>query len=86
MSVGINDNHFITIPTGQYQRLTVTTQIPSYLQAPITKGDKIGDLVVKFDDKTISTRPLYALQTVETGGLYTRMKDSMRLTFKHWFG
>jgi D-alanyl-D-alanine carboxypeptidase (penicillin-binding protein 5/6) len=86
VTVGLTESQFITIPTGQYQRLAISTKIPSYLQAPIKKGDKIGDLVVKFDKNIISTRPLYALQTVETGGFYTRTKDSMRLTFKRWFG
>ncbi|MDP3268608.1 MAG: D-alanyl-D-alanine carboxypeptidase family protein [Legionella sp.] len=86
VTVGLTDNQFITIPTGQYQRLNISTNIPSYLQAPIKKGDKVGDLVVKFDNNIVSTRPLYALQTVETGGFYTRTKDSIRLVFKRWFG
>lgn len=86
ISVGLTDEQFITIPAGQYQRLNISTKVPSYLQAPIKKGDKVGDLVVQFDNNTISTRPLYALQTIETGGFYTRTKDSIRLTFKSWFG
>lgn len=84
--VGLSDSQFVTIPTGQYQRLTISTKVPSYLKAPINKGDKVGDLIVKFDDKIISTRPLHALQTVESGGLYTRAKDSISLSFKGWFG
>ncbi|KTD62702.1 D-alanyl-D-alanine carboxypeptidase family protein [Legionella shakespearei] len=86
ISVGLTDEQFITIPTGQYQRLNITTKVPAYLQAPINKGDKVGDLVVQFDNNIISTRPLYALQSVETGGFYTRTKDSIKLTFKSWFG
>ena len=86
VSVGLTENQFITIPTGQYQRLTISTKVPSYLQAPIKKGDKVGDLIVKFDNNLISTRPLYALQSIESGGIYTRTKDSIRLTFKDWFG
>lgn len=85
VTVGLTDDQFITIPTGQYQRLTISTKVPAYLQAPIKKGDKVGDLVVQFDNNIISTRPLYALQTIETGGIYTRMKDSIRLTFRNWF-
>lgn len=86
VTVGLTDDQFITIPSGQYQRLTISTKVPSYLQAPIKKGDKVGDLVVQFDNNVVSTRPLYALQTVESGGFYTRMKDSIRLTFRNWFG
>lgn len=86
VTVGLTENQFVTIPTGQYQRLKVSTKVPSYLQAPIKKGDKIGDLVVAFDNNIISSRPLYALQTVESGGFYTRTKDSIRLLFESWFG
>lgn len=86
VTVGLTDDHFITIPSGQYQRLSISTKVPSYIQAPIRKGDKIGELVVRFDNKTIATRPLYALQSVETGGWYTRTKDSLRLSYRNWFG
>ncbi len=86
ITVGLNDDQYITIPTGQYQRLNISTKVPSYLEAPIKKGDKIGDLVVQFDNNIVSTRPLYALQNVESGGFYTRTKDSIRLAFKRWFG
>jgi len=86
VSVGLAGNQFVTIPTGQYQRLNISTKIPSYLQAPIKKGDNVGELVVKFDNNIIATKPLYALQDIELGGFYTRARDSISLTFKNWFG
>lgn len=86
VTVGLSDDQFITIPTGQYQRLKISTKIPAYLQAPIKKGDKVGELVVQFDNNIIATHPLYTLQDVEAGGFYTRTKDSIRLAFNHWFG
>jgi D-alanyl-D-alanine carboxypeptidase (penicillin-binding protein 5/6) len=30
--------------------------------------------------------PLYAIQAIPAGGFMTRSKDSIRLTFKKWFG
>jgi len=42
VTVGLTDDQYITIPAGQYQRLYISTKIPSYLQAPIKKGDKIS--------------------------------------------
>lgn len=86
LTVGVLQNQFITIPSGQYQRLSVNTKIPQYLQAPIKKGDKVGELLVTFDGNLIATQPLYALDTIEQGGIYVRMKDALRLTFKRWFG
>lgn len=86
VAVGLNEPQFVTIPQGQYKRLSVNTKIPKHIQAPVKKGDQIGELVIKFDDNIIASKPLYALQDVEKGGLFKRMKDSIRLTFKGWFG
>lgn len=86
VKVGLTEDQYVTIPTGQYQRLNISTKIPSSLSAPIKKGDKVGDLVVQFDNNIIASKPLYALQDVDAGGFFTRTKDAMRLTYKHWFG
>lgn len=86
VAVGLKANEFITIPAGQYQRLSISTNIPTHLQAPINKGDKVGSLIVQFDNKILTTQPLYALESVEPGGLYTRAKDSVKLAFHNWFG
>jgi D-alanyl-D-alanine carboxypeptidase (penicillin-binding protein 5/6) len=85
VNVGLIEDQFVTIPTGQYQRINISTKVPTYLKAPIKKGDKIGELVVQLDNVIISSKPLYALQSVELGGLYTRAKDAIKLTFKEWF-
>jgi len=86
ITVGLREDQFVTIPTGQYQRLTINTNIPKNLQAPIEKGDQVGELLIQFDNSVISTQPLYALQSVPQGGFFTRVKDSIRLAFKRWFG
>lgn len=85
VNIGLLNEQFITIPSGQYQRLSVTTNVPKYVQAPLEKGDRIGELVVHFDNEVIATQALYALESAPKGGLMTRMKDSIRLTFKRWF-
>ncbi|KTC98070.1 D-alanyl-D-alanine carboxypeptidase [Legionella erythra] len=86
VAVGVLQNKFVTIPNGQYQRLSITTKVPSTLIAPVKKGDKIGEMIIKFDDKVIDTHPLYALNSIESGGFFKRSKDAVRLAFKHWFG
>ena len=85
ISVGLQEDQYVTIPSGQYQRLTINTKVPKYLQAPLKKGDKVGDLLIQYDNATVSNQPLYALQDAPKGGFFTRMKDSLRLTFKGWF-
>lgn len=86
INAGLLQNQHITIPAGQQQRMTINTVSAETLIAPIAKGDKIGELEVRFEDKIMDTYPLYALEDVESGGFFTRLKDSIRLLFKRWFG
>lgn len=86
LNAGLHGDQYITIPSGQYQRLSVQTKVPAYLQSPVKKGDKVGDLIIKIDENIIETKPLYALESVPTAGFFKRAKDSVSLTFKNWFG
>lgn len=85
ITIGLLSDQFITIPAGQYQRLSISTKVPKYVEAPIKKGDSIGELVIKFDGNIIGNRPLYALQNVSQGGFFACAKDSVALIFKRWF-
>ena len=85
INLGLADTQYVTIPSGQYQRLSINTKVPKYVEAPLKKGDKIGELVIQFDNTVIANSPLYALQDVPQGGVYSRMKDSVRLMFNRWF-
>jgi D-alanyl-D-alanine carboxypeptidase (penicillin-binding protein 5/6) len=86
LPIGPLEAKSITIPTGQYQRLSVNSNIPAILVAPIKKGDEVGELVIQFDNKIIEKYPLYALNDIESAGFFARSKDSIRLLFKRWFG
>ncbi|MDA9272240.1 D-alanyl-D-alanine carboxypeptidase [bacterium] len=86
ITIGLLENQFITIPSGQYQRLKISTKVPKFVEAPIKQGDQVGELIIQFDDNIIGTHPLFALNTAQKGGLFTCAKDSMRLAFVRWFG
>ncbi len=86
INAGLAADQFITIPSGQYQRLNIHTKVPAYLKAPIKRGDQVGELIIQFDNNIIETKPLYALQDVEKGGIFKRLKDSISLTYRSWFG
>jgi serine-type D-Ala-D-Ala carboxypeptidase (penicillin-binding protein 5/6) len=85
LPIGLVRDQYVTIPTGQYQYLSIKTEASKYLQAPIDKGQKIGDLVITFNGEVLSTRPLHALKSVPRAGLFSRAQDSVVLKFKQWF-
>jgi D-alanyl-D-alanine carboxypeptidase (penicillin-binding protein 5/6) len=86
LAVGSKDRVFVTIPSGQFDRINVITKIPTTLQAPLKANEQVGELIIEFDNKPIHRYPLYALQSIASGSCYTRVKDSIRLTLKNWFG
>ena len=85
LNVGVIKDEYMTIPTGQYQKLELTTKVPNNLVAPIKMGDQVGELIVKLDQEIIQKQPLYALENIEAAGIFGRMKDSVKLAWKHFF-
>lgn len=84
LPIGTLDDVMVTVPTGQLAHVRVNSQVSNLLQAPIQKHQHIGDLVVQLDNTPIATYPLYALRAIDKGGMLTRAKDTVRLTFKRW--
>ena len=85
LNIGVLEPQSITLPSGQYQRLSIKVRSPKYLESPITKGQAIGELLLQFDNETVNTLKLYALEDAPKGGIFKRIKDSIRLTCKRWF-
>jgi D-alanyl-D-alanine carboxypeptidase (penicillin-binding protein 5/6) len=57
------------------------------LIAPVKAGTQLGRVeLVDGDGKVVKQAPLVALETVEEGGFFRRMWDSLRLFFKGLFG
>lgn len=86
INVGLLADDYVTVPTGQYNRLTVSSKVPEFLEAPVKKGQEVGELIVKFDDKIIAKKKLLALSDEESGGFYTRAVGAMQILFSRWFG
>ena len=47
--------------------------------APITAGDTIGSVVVSLAGEPLRKAPLIALNTIEEGGFFSRMIDTVML-------
>lgn len=84
--VGLAHDLYVTIPTGQYKNLKPQISLPNGIEAPIQKGQAIGDLTVTLADKVVAKQPLVALADDAKGGFWTRMRDSLSLTVQGWFG
>lgn len=79
LSLGINEDLYITIPQGQYKNLDAKMNIDKRITAPITKGNNYGKLVVKVNDDLITEVPLVALEDVKPGTVWNRVSDYFSL-------
>ncbi|WP_019614540.1 D-alanyl-D-alanine carboxypeptidase family protein [Psychromonas ossibalaenae] len=84
--LGVGQSTPITLPRGQAKNLKADFVIEGELRAPVQKGDKVGEVHYSVDDETVATYDLVALETVEEGGLFSRLIDYIKLLFIGWFG
>jgi D-alanyl-D-alanine carboxypeptidase (penicillin-binding protein 5/6) len=83
--LGVAVNTPITLPRGQAKNLNADFILENELRAPISKGDKVGEVHYTIDDEQIATYDLIALETVDEGGLFSRLIDYIKLLFIGWF-
>jgi D-alanyl-D-alanine carboxypeptidase (penicillin-binding protein 5/6) len=78
---GLAQDLTLTLPKGQIKKLQASMTLNPQLIAPINKGDVIGKVEVKMEDQVVHSADLIALETVEEGGFFRRLWDSIRLFF-----
>lgn len=49
------------------------------LEAPINKGQTVGEIRISDNGQVVKTLPLVALQAVPQGGVFSRLMDYMKL-------
>lgn len=81
VTVGFKNETGVLIPKGQRGNITTTVALPDSVSAPINKGDKLGEVIFKLGDETLSTIDLISTSTV------TKINFPNMLThvFSKWF-
>lgn len=75
----------LTLEKGVEQALTATMKQESSITAPITAGQKLGELVYAADGKVVASFDLVAAEDVGQGGFFKRIWDSLRLWISGFF-
>ncbi|MYL26622.1 MULTISPECIES: D-alanyl-D-alanine carboxypeptidase family protein [Halomonadaceae] len=81
VDLGIQEDLYLTVPNGAREELEPAVSVESVLEAPIERGEVFGDLTVTHEDSTLAERELVALHSVEQGGLFRRLWDTIKLFF-----
>lgn len=82
LPVGLEDDLYITISRGRYADLKAELELNARIVAPVSAGESMGKLKVTLMDQTVAERPLIALNSVEKGPIWTRIKDEIVLMFQ----
>ena len=77
LQLGLNEDLHVTIPRGQYKYLDAEMDIDHDIEAPVTKGQKLGTVRVMLNGEEIISKPLVALQSVDEGSIWQRTRDQI---------
>ncbi len=85
IDLGFAQDAYLTLPRSLTAGLDKSVVVNEPLIAPITKGDVVGKVVWKSDDKTVASYPLVSNQAVEEGSWIGKLWDSLVLWVKSLF-
>lgn len=83
--LGVNEDMYVTVPTGQYKKLLATLTLNNPLKAPIKKGQVYGSINIILNNQVIASKPLVALEDNPTGNFWRRASDTVRFNINKYF-
>lgn len=85
VKAGLDRDLAITLPRGQKDQVQAVTRLSPDLEAPIAKGQKVGEVVVTLEGKTIATQPVVAMEPVDEANFIVRLWHHIKRFFTHLF-
>ncbi|WP_447471969.1 D-alanyl-D-alanine carboxypeptidase family protein [Vibrio harveyi] len=85
IDLGFAQDAYLTLPRSLTAGLDKSVVVNEPLIAPIAKGDVVGKVVWKSDDKTVASYPLVSNQAAEEGSWIGKLWDSLVLWVKSLF-
>lgn len=82
LDLGLGEDLYLTLPRGDFKRLTSHTESEETSLAPVARGAIRGTLRVRLGEDLVAERPLMALHPVELGSRWQRFTDWVRLQFR----
>ena len=73
VALGSVQDIFLTLPRSENKNKEVYYKLNKHIQAPIQKGDIIGNIEITVKDKVVLTSPLVALEEIKAQGFFGRI-------------
>jgi serine-type D-Ala-D-Ala carboxypeptidase (penicillin-binding protein 5/6) len=85
LPLGFLENVYVTIPQGRYGDMHAALRVNARIEAPISRGEAFGSVLLDLDGDEVADIPLVALQDVSRAGLLGRFTDQVLLMFASMF-
>jgi len=86
LSLGVEEDISITLPRTSFKGIKVNYNAKNNIQAPITKGQKLGTLELISNEEIVLTADLVALNDVDAKGFFGRLWSRFVLWIMSLFG
>ncbi len=86
VKAGVAADLAVTVARGTADTLSTRMVLEPKLIAPVQQGQVIGKIEVLQGEKVLNQADVVAMETIEEGGFFRRVWDSIRLFFKGIFG
>ena len=81
VSLGIDRDLYVTIPSGQYDKMQANIILNKSIKAPLKKGQACGNINIVMDGKILVSQPLIALNDIAESGFFGKIFDRILLFF-----
>ena len=82
IALGVEQDLYLTLPRDAFESLHSTLEVADDIRAPTRIGDRLGRSVLMSDERIVAEVPLLALQKIEQGGIFKRMRHSVTRLFQ----
>jgi len=82
LPVGPAADVYATIPRRQYDNLSSQMELDPAITAPVSRGQRLGRVVVSLQEQQVAEVPLVALEDVAEGGIWPTVRDNVLLWFE----
>jgi D-alanyl-D-alanine carboxypeptidase (penicillin-binding protein 5/6) len=82
LGLGVTEDLYITIPRGKYNDLETEFNLNRTIIAPVARGEVEGTVKVILEGTVLEEKPLIALESVNEGSIFQRLKDEIQLLFE----
>ena len=73
VSLGTNEDILLTLPRSDFKNIKANYKFNNNIQAPISKGDVVGDIEFISNNRVVLSAPLFAIESVEAKGFFGRI-------------